>query len=238
VIQVEFVVPPEVDVLLPPTVWLAVKPSRATVGVLGGSPALLGFSSDIVDFPGTACNADAGGFPGTVESSKPHASFNAEIFVRDDCPSTFPAYRVSSPGRNGFSEGPRWCMAEDIELSVDECDMVAYELGVRLNNFTSVSSFRTRLFDDDVGLPGAEVPGTSKSVSISSGPGAYVLRYTFDPPIRLPSRKLWISFEAGATGAGWILAQKAPDIGTGDPRFVRSASGRRCSLMVTDPDWE
>lgn len=238
IVRVELVVPPEVEVALPPTVWLGVRPNRSNVGVVGGAPALVGYTADVLDFPGSACNADAGGFPGSSGDFSPHASVNAELFVREGCVSSFPTYRASQPARSGFNEGSRWCFADDLELKTDSCEMVALEYGVRLNSQTSSAGVQMRLFRDGNGLPGAEIPGTFRAATLTAGPGAYVVRQIFDPPVSLPGNKIWASYESVVTGAGWILTRVSAALGTSSQRYARSDSGRRCHEMVGDGDWE
>ena len=113
------VVPDGIDVPIPPTVWLGVTVDRTNSGIIMGAPALVGFSGDVMGFPLANCSGNLGGFP-----KRPHASFNAELYVDGTCPEAFPAYRNMNPGRAGINEGRNFRFADDVELQVDTCDLI------------------------------------------------------------------------------------------------------------------
>jgi len=234
--QVEFIVPPEIDVPLHSTIWLGLKANRANVGVVAGAPALVGFSGDKVDYPGFPCNADGGGYP-----FNPHASFYSEVYVRGDCPITFPGYRNSHPGRAGFREGTNWCMADDIQLGVDQCSMVGYDVGVRLASTVSSGTFSVQLHSDNDELPSAFIVGSDRVFPITGGPGAYVLRATFDPPIALSGNKVWAAVQGDNSGTSWIVTNSDAQIGRTENGYARSsflASNRSCMAMQASPQFE
>ncbi len=223
--EVEFVVPDDVTVSIPSTVWLALKANRENVGVIIGTPALVGFSDDKVDFPGIACAGDAGSFP-----SYPHASFNATVYVDSACADAYPAYRNVQPGRNGFTEGANECMADDLALNVDGCDMVVYEVHVR-----GPGLYKFDLREDANGLPGAVIAGTAKTRPVpGTAQGAQRLQFAFDPPIALPP-KVWLTFQAHTSSAGWILTRRGAEIGITARTYARSFSGAACDSVS---DWE
>ena len=224
----EVVVLPSAAVALNSTVWMGLKPNRSNVGVVIGTPAEIGFSGDRVDYPGFvyACNATAGGFP-----LSPHASFNATVFVDPACPDAYPAFRNSQPGRAGFTEGTNKCLADDIELNVGDCEMIAYAVNVR-----GVGVFKFDFREDAKGVPGAVIPGTAKTraVPTSAGTGTQNLRFLFDPPIALPP-KVWLTFQGNNPAAGWVLTGRDADVGDTQPTYARSVSGAGCDLV---DDWE
>lgn len=233
VIEVNFAPLPGITVELPPTVWLGVKPDRSNVGVVGGAPARVGFSQDVVDFPGSACVADAGGFP-----NNPHASFTAQLFVDTKCASTYPAYQNLQPARSGFNLGSRWCFADDVQLNVADCKLIAYDVGVRMPALVIHGGVQLRLFRDAGGLPGSEIPGTFAARTFNTGPGSYRFRVTLSNAISLQTNRIWVAYESAEAGAGWILTRKDASIGSTERTYARSISRGRCLTMVTNPDWE
>lgn len=218
-------------VALPPTVWLGVKANRLNVGVIIGAPALVGFSSDRLDFPGFACNAFLGGFP-----NSPHASFWAQIKADSTCVDSHPGYHNTSPGRGGFSEGTNKCMADDLHLADTDCKMVALEVNVKGQGLYKFDVRR-----DAGGLPGALIPGTARTRSVpGTAVGAQVVRFNYDPPITLGpanggGQRVWVTFQGNNPGAGWILTRKDADIGDTAQTYGRSITGAGCDVVN---DWE
>lgn len=213
---IDFVVPDESQVLIPPVVWLGVKSNRANVGLMFGAAADGGFSVNRFDFPLTNCGADAG--------YDVYAAFNATLWVDGDCPLAYPDYVATQPGRAGFTEGANKCIADDVELVGDSCAMTAFRVGLR-----NVGSYRVELREDVEGLPGAPIPGTFKTALIRSTdpPGARHFVYPFDVPIDLP-KKFWVSYQSNNANAGWILTRVQANFGWGDSTYA-SASGVECA---------
>lgn len=217
--EVEFLANRELEIALPPTVWLWLKADRLNVGVIIGAPAEVGYTGDRLDYPGFSCNAHFGGFPGS-----PHASFTAELWVDNACPAAFPGYRNLAPGRGAFTEGTSRCFADDLLLHSHPCEMVGYEVHVR-----GVGTYRFALREDADGLPGAVIPRSSVSRVVSPPvTGAQLLRFAFDPPIALPD-KVWMTFQGNNPGAGWILTRKDADLGRTARSYAYSVSGRSCT---------
>ena len=186
----EVVVVPSTAATVTSTVWLGLKPNRYNVGVVIGMPAEVGFSDDRVDYPGFFCYADAGGFP-----RQPHVSFNANVYVDPACADAYPGYRNLQPGRPGFTEGSNKCIADDLELSFGQCDMVAYEVHVK-----GAGIYKFDLWKDADGLPGAVIPGTAQTQLGPSPPESTKnLRFPIDP-VRLPARSDTSQSNAGAGG--------------------------------------
>ncbi|MCH7841097.1 MAG: hypothetical protein IID38_12800, partial [Planctomycetes bacterium] len=173
-----------------------------------GAPALVGFSDDRINFR-FICFGNLGGFP-----QQPHASFNAEIYTRFDCPEAFPGYRNVNLGGGGLGEGAGVTIAEDAELAVDSCNMIAYEVGVR-----GAGSFVFDMREENTGLPGTPIPGTQRSFKKLSSE-AQVARFTFDPPIRIPER-VWVTLRGDTADAQWVWTQVDATIGRTRETFAR-----------------
>ena len=116
-IRIGLVVPPETSIPLPPRVWLGVKFDRHYAGVIGGAPALHGFSSDVYDASNEPCDADLGGFP-----DHPHASFNAQVSVDAACADTHLTYQ--NIGASTIRFNPARLIAAPtitVQLMIDNC---------------------------------------------------------------------------------------------------------------------
>lgn len=228
---IEVVVPVPDGVPLPPTVWLGLKTNRLNVGVIIGAPALLGFSSDRLDFPGFACNANAGGFP-----PQPHASYWAQIYGDATCIDSRLAYHNTQPGRGGFSEGTGKCVADDLQLLERDCQMVALEVNVK-----GAGLYKFDVRRNSGGLPGAVIPGTARTRSVPmTATGTQLVRFNYDPPISLgpidnSGQRVWVTFEGNNVGAGWVLTRKDADVGATNRTYARSISGANCANVA---DWE
>ncbi len=206
--DVECVIPPDLDILLPSTLYVAVTFDRVNAGWVVGAPAELGFSADQFDFPGFACAASLGGFP-----QFPHASFFTKIFVRD-CAREFPAYRNTKQSGSAFTPGRLIRFGDDITLSVSDCNMVAYEVSVKgscsICSGALLVDLKTTLSDSDPEA-GNRIPGTSAMKFIFTNE-IQVLHFDFDPPIPVPE-SFFITFLTGSDVVGPIVTGRQADIG-------------------------
>jgi hypothetical protein len=191
---------PSLVVNLPSSVYLGVSFSRAECGVVLGAPPLLGTSADRFDFPGFACSAGLGGYP-----DAPHASFYAEIYTLGECARSFAAYKNTNDAGNAFSAGARLYFADDVQLEVPDCRMVAFEVGHKNNGFVRVD-LHTYLDNADPG-GGGLIPGT-RIDCFSSGSNPQICRKEFDPPIPLVSPNFWVMFRTSSGSMGPILTCK------------------------------
>jgi hypothetical protein len=213
---ISFVVPQGVDIPIPTNAWLGVKFNRNNAGPLMGAPALVGFSSDSFDFPGFPCNANFGGFPG-----QPHGSFKAELYVDAGCPEAFLGYRANKPSGSVFNPGGNVTLADDIRLGVDECRMVAYEVGVKGPGAYT--------FDLRTACEGGVFDGSQRQFSVASGSNSRMLRSEFDPPVPLP-RDFWFATTVNNTTGGAIVAGVPPAIGDTKDSFGIPGPGG-CSIV-------
>ncbi len=193
VVQVDITIPEGQNVPLPCGAWIGLKTSRDNIGIIMGAPASVGFSQDILDFPGFACNANIGGFP-----SFGHATFNVEVYGDCDSDATHISYRNVQDARGGLNVGTQVWMADDLELGVEGCQMVSYEVGVR-----GVGFYTFEILRDGGGLPGSSVSGTRKII-VNSESGFVSQCFSFSTPILL-NEKIWMAARVGNTVGGWVL---------------------------------
>jgi hypothetical protein len=236
--EIEHVVPLDVDVELFPTIYLGLRSNRTNVGVVGGAPALVGFSVDKFDTPIFPCNSSAGGFP-----TNPHASYFAEVFGDSTCQDSYPAYMNQQPGGSGFSNsGARRCFAEDVQLNTAACEVIGLDIGVRVAPGAVGGTIQVRLHENAGGLPGAII-GPFRQASVV-GDGLHAVHFSFDPPVPLNTDQVWVSFQSTSSSVGWVVTRQQADVGgilSGVPAYIgtsntfaRSASGKTCTQ--TD-DW-
>ena len=187
---ITFVAGPNVS--LQTNMWLGVSFSRGNAGVVVGAPAMKGFSADSFDFPGFPCSADLGGFP-----EQPHASFNVEIYADADCPEAFVGYKDDKPSGSPYSPGQNVVFADDIQLGVDGCQMIAYEVAIKGVGFYT--------FDMRLTCEGPAIPGTEKTYAVGSGTDVRIARLTVNPPVPLPQNS-WFSAKVNVANGGVIVA--------------------------------
>lgn len=207
--QVAFHAPVDVDLSIPSTVWLQVVFDREHAGWVGGAPALVGYSGDVFDHPMVGCTFYFGGFP-----AAPHASFNAQLWVRGDCPTTHLGYQASAPRRGTLSVVENTRIAEDLVLGSDGCQLAAYEVAVR---GPAVFDVDLRVTDSGPGgLPAAIIPGTAQTIT-QLARSTIRMRMTFEQPILIP-RRLWFTMGASLAFSGGTSISGLP------PRIGDSAS--------------
>lgn len=198
-------------VVLPPNVFLGIRFSRLNCAIVVGAPAMKGFSADTLDFPGYACKANLGGYvpSSQYEGYGAHASFYAELYVRDNCSAAFPAYKSTNRAGLSYTPGGGIRFADDISLAAHACNMVAYEVAVKGNGVTQFD-LRTRLDDSDP-VNGGVIVGTHNF--IVGALGAVIRRFDFDPPVPLPTSDLWISFVTASAVTGPVITDHPADLG-------------------------
>ncbi len=233
--EINFV--PSVPVLLPSTVWLRVTMNRANAGVIVGAPALLGYSTDVLDTIGIPCNSSVGGFP-----NWPHSSFNASVYGDETCGDTFLTYQNIRASGGGITEGSLTCIAEDITLN-RTCNMVQMEVAVRgrgrydfeLRRRTADGSPEGFCNDFSAFGPNA-IPG-SQFVFGNSEDGLNVHRKVFDPPVPLPVETLQVVFMGNNVNARWVLTQRDASVGSTDATYhVFSGNADGGSWALNNPD--
>ena len=114
--------------------WLRLRFDTDEAAILLGSPPTIGFSSDAYDDRGS-CTAWFSGWPAHL-----HASFWVELTAPVDFEKHFPAYSAANPNRPPFLPTdiapphvgtPTTRLGDDIRLSVDDCTLDAFEIGMR-----------------------------------------------------------------------------------------------------------
>ena len=189
--------------------WFGVTFSRANAAVIVGSPALVGFSGDVIDIPGFACANRLGGFP-----AAPHASFNLQIFGDEaTCPVAHVAYKDHNAAGSTFANGgANVYVADDLAFLENGCNMIGYDVAVR-GSGTFIFQFQNGC-DDSSAIPGTV--GVFAQTQITTEPR--VRRFTFDPPIRLP-RTPWFAVRPNNGTSGIVLA---------GPPMLGDTSGEYC----------
>jgi len=198
-------IPPDVEIPLPQSLYLSAKFSRDQCGVGVGAPASLGFSMDRFDYPTFACLAGLGGFP-----NGPHASFYAQIFVREPCGEAFPAYKVSNQAGNAFTAGANVFFAQNIALGVPTCRLNAWEITHRGDGDIQ-ADLRTQLSNADP-ANGFLIDGT-RGNCFSTGTSAQVCRFQLTTPVDIPSNAFMI-FRTTSTVTGPILTCRPAELGS------------------------
>jgi len=218
--EIEFVVPGDQVVTLPARVWLSVRFNRNNAGVVLGALPLVGFSEDLIDFPGFACNANLGGVP-----QAPHASYFAEVFTDDKCPTGYPGYFNTRPAADGIAPGTGVTIADDVKLGAEPCLMSALEIGVRNRGFYSVEIRPDNDGVPDGGSTFGEVNLSGTFRRFATAVDAYTPgRVTFDPPVSLPEGKLWVTLKTNNNRAAWILTRRDARIGHTASTYARFGS--------------
>jgi len=225
VTEVEFVVPQDQEILLPGRVWLGVWTSRQNAGVVVGAPALVGYSDDVIDYPGFPCNASFGGFP-----SQPHASFHASVYGDTACADAFPTYQNIRTSQPGVNAGANNCIADDIQVN-RTCRMVEMEVGLRGSGIYDLELREGRPaepFAPSVPIGDCKngrdsmnqfaIPGTYRRFLVTTS-GATVRRFTFDPPVDLPEGPIFAVLVPNNIYATWILTGKDAAIGSTSALF-------------------
>ena len=208
---VVLLIPPGVDIPIPSSLYLGMSFSRDNVGVVMGAPATVGFSVDRFDYPGFPCAAGLGGFPSW------HASFYAQIYVRDECPASFPGYINSNQSGGPFSAGRNRLFADNIRLAVDECNLIGYQLAHKGNGIIQVD-LKTELSISDP-ENGGKIPD-SRAFIWSFRDDIQVHRQFFAPVDLSVHGQVWVAFKTTTAGVGPVLTCKWPGLGDTANEYV------------------
>lgn len=182
------------------SVWLGVTFNRANAGIVVGAPAEQGFSCDLYDYPGFQCNTNFGGFP-----DHPYGAINVQMFANDDCGDGFVGYRANRPSAPTYNPGADVTITDDIELGVDDCQMIAYEVAAR-----GLAAYTMEIRPTCDSPP---IAGTTRIAAIQPGVSEVrLLRQVFDPPITLPKHFVFAVKVSQPTG-GVVIAGQQPCVG-------------------------
>ncbi len=188
--------------------WVGISFDRMECGMVIGAPATKGFTADRLDQPGAACNGGFGGFPGA-----PHASFNFELYTRNDPPPTFVGYRNTDQSRLPYSPGLAnlgWRFADDITLGVPQCNLIAYEFSYKL---AIVGADLRRFLDNENPEDGGVIEGTD-CFAIQSGASVEVARCELPEPVLLTEQSvLWVAFKTNSSSKGPVKTCKNALVG-------------------------
>ncbi|MCH7631797.1 MAG: hypothetical protein IIB59_01180, partial [Planctomycetes bacterium] len=213
--QIEWVVPGDVIARLPTNFLLGVKLSHDNVGIVLGAPAFEGHSADKWDFPPFVCASFLGGFP-----DQPHASFNAEIFDREDSGETHVEYKAQRLSGPTFNPGSTVWLLDDLQLLTPNCEMVAYEVAIKGNARYD--------FEFRGSCNGGAIAGTDKAL-INSQDDLRLFRVLLNEPVALPQRP-WFAVKVSNTVGGTVVAGTRPTIGDSADFFGVINAENACEL--------
>lgn len=193
---------PQQQVLLPGVVWLGVRFSRSSAGLIAGGAPEVGHSTPGVGWAALGdCFRDRLGYS---ESGATHPFFNVRLFVPATCSQSFPAYANLRSGRcdHGQDANGEW-LVDDARLEGGGCLMRAYEFTV----------MQPGLYDTELrtSCNGPSIPGTQRNEFVKAI-GQTRVRHTFNPPIALPD-EIWLAGRNGADAGSFGIAVGAPPIG-------------------------
>ncbi|MHC4695398.1 MAG: hypothetical protein ACYTFA_01500 [Planctomycetota bacterium] len=190
-------------VVIPSQVWLRVEFSTNTAGWLVGAPPVVGFSTDNYDHMFAGCNTWFGGYP-----TWSHASFYAQIHAPTSCPAHFLAYLAMDDEKPAYTEfGTEGVlMADDIELTVDSCELSTIEIGTKGIRGRYEIDFDLRTLPPDAPIPGTAFHWVSDR---KSGVGNLELaRLEFEPAVNLGKRFL-LTWKANKEDTGLLNVGRA-----------------------------
>lgn len=205
---IKHVIDPHQPVAIPANVYLGLQFNRNNCGTVIGSPATVGYSGDILDYPNFPCNGFLGGFP-----QLPHASFWVEMYGEATCPDSYPGYKCARASGPTALIGANIQGVDDIKLQVKDCLMVGYEVTVRGVGFYT--------FDLRRECDGSVIAGTTRTFSVNAStlPQLQLARFTFSPPIALTNDELYFGFKSSSNTGGAVIAGIQPIIGSSDSDY-------------------
>jgi hypothetical protein len=205
--EVEFL-SASLPVTLPSSFYLGVSFDRAKAGIVAGAPPTLGFSADGFAVSPASCSESLGGFP-----DAPHASFDAEIYVHDDCADSFVGYRNTDHSQAAYSPGPfaqGWRFADDITLGAPQCNLIAYEFAFKE---AIVCADLRRGLENDNPEDGQMIEGT-ECCAIQTGASVEIARCELPEPVLLTEQStLWVAFRSNSTSKGPVQTCKNALVG-------------------------
>jgi len=209
---VSFAVPIDIIIPLPARFWIGLKFDRSGAGWVGGSPALVGYTNFSYGDPVHGCSATLGGaFPFSS-----WGGLSAEIYARGNCQSTFRPYHAAGSAIAGIAMEAGTRIAEDLQLSVGDCQLRAYEVSVR---GTGPIDIDLRLTDEtNFGLPGDVVANSAFTYGASTN-RSQIARRTFDPPVPV-SDQLWVTIQTDANFIRTNVVRKPIPAGITDRQYA------------------
>ncbi len=206
----------EQGIALSTNVWFAVSFNRANAGVVGGNPPLLGMSCDHFDYQGSfPCGSGLGGYP-----DHPQASFNLQMWAdAGTCTDAFVGYKNTRPSGPTLNPGYDVYLIDDIELGVESCEMIAYEVALLGQGFYTMEMRN--------GCETLPIPGTQKFFGNNNDTVVQTARFAFDPPITLPRDFFFAGMVNNSTASYVVTGRQACVGATADSFFVHL--GGTCS---------
>jgi|GEM_PF-1389999 len=201
---------------IPPNIWMRIRFSSSSAALIRGAPAEVGFSVDGYDDVFGTCHNYFGGWP-----ENPHASFWIEAYAAPNCDTHFLAYLATKPTGApvlpteipGGSATMR--LADDITLTVDDCVLSAYEIGMKGTDGPFQMSIDLRWPDLET-----VIPQTARTF-IGRGDGTYeVAHFSVPPEIAVTvggsDQPIFLTWAANASNTG-VVDANMPDEGENLP---------------------
>jgi len=179
---------------VPPAVWMSVRFDSDRAGWRFAFPSELGYSDDAYFHPFTGCNTFFGGFPRFF-----YAAYGAELFAAGPFDEQFIAYRSARANGALFARGAQVSVADDLRLTVETCELGAYEA-----TFVGLDGPYAATMELRIDGPGDAIPGTRRTFAGVGDGEPERARFAFAPGILLPQR-LWVSYVPDRELTGGLL---------------------------------
>ncbi len=185
-------------VAMPTNVWFGVSFNRANAGVVGGTLPTTGMSCDQFDYQGSVrCGSGLGGYP-----NYSMASFNLQMWAdAGTCRDAFVGYKNNRPSGSILNPGYDVYLIDDLELGVETCEMIAYEVALLGQGFYTMEMRN--------GCETPPIPGTQKFFGNNNDTVVQTARFAFDPPITLPRDIFFAGTVNNSTGSYIVTGQQA-----------------------------
>ncbi len=218
------------------SMWLSITFTRDNCAVIGGAPALEGFSGDLISFPALGCSPNLGNFP-----NSPHASFNLEIYGDStSCPTRHIQYRNTREDGGPINFGPNKVIVDDLTLITGDCLLTGYEVALR-----GSAAYDIELRNGCSGSPPADwaqgsisnngIPGTYKFQIVgSSSTGTRIIRVPVNPPITV-SGTIFLAVRANNSAGGPILTTIQAKIGSTEVEIELMDDFGGCDVAPLSP---
>ncbi len=201
------------------TVWLGVSFDRAGPGWVVGTPAEVGFTSNIYDIPFEPCSAS---FAGTTL----YAGFHTQVYCEPPFDREFLAYYNANLGGMRWVFPPNWWIVDDVELIIDNCVLSSYDIGgVATGGGTVTVTAELRRFCGDAFV----IEGTQGTAAFIADDSPAFARFDFPGGVALNTgaMPLWVAYKFDRAASSIFSGQAA--LGYTDD-FFGLQDGSDCNL--------
>ncbi len=182
---------------IPPLVWVEVRFTTNNASIVTTAMPEIGYTPGAIAHPFTGCNYVPDGY------SIPWSSFHFQLFANDDCDAHHIAYSATSFASTTFILPENRRIADDLTLITDDCELSAYEIGIR-------GTAGLYNMDIDLRLPNDldPIPGTERTFTGRGTGSLEIARFTFPPGIFIP-KDVWASWKPDRGSTGVVLALRS-----------------------------